>query len=248
MRLLACFATFLSVAAVACSHGDDVYIETDSTQSKLGCSLEPGEDICARDWSDVAADKRAEQQAYLDAVTSFAGEAQELRAEVADACREILTKLGIEAPAPPPTTTPEQSHCDLAAASIKARRKTSWTVESRPGSCSRLATPACLASAAPRVKCEAHVVTLAPAEAASADERAAAVAVASSFGRVLSVKARLELLTESAARIATLGTVGVELPQCLIPEMSARVSAATEDVKAATTHGGALAWSVSSPP
>lgn len=241
MKRGTCFIGGAALAVgIGCSSGDDVYVPTGSQQSALGCTLQSGEDLCARDWSEVAPEHRDEAIALLDSVAAFAGEAREMADETELACSEILTKLDISPPSIPSDATTAarvDAICDAATAAIDQRLSTPPVLEfevTQRGECTRVAAPACLPPGTQRVQCGTTAARFVAENAATNADRVFGLAIEGAVVRIENVAQRATLVMENGATVSTnmqkMGTLG--LPGCLEDNTAALLKQGVDDLNA----------------
>lgn len=239
MKRFACLIAAGAVGVAGCSSGDDVYIKsnTASSQSGLSCTLAAGEDVCLRNWDEIAPARRGEAITLLNNSAEFAGEAHEILGELDQTCSEILTKFEVDPPSVDAGATDAarvDAICGVAVATIQQRRSTPLSVDVKPGQCTSLSPPSCVSSDLPRVQCALPVVTIVADPNAGDGDRAIA-SLGSSFAHAGNAKARLKLLMDTASILVSAmeGGKALGLPDCLLTTVTSLVSTATGDAKEA---------------
>ena len=191
--------------------------------------IDPGENICLRNFDEVDVTKRPGAIDALDRTTRSSDEVRELLVALDQACTDILDKHAISGAPEPDAPSAARAHCRAAARAIGVRRSSSFRVGGLSGTCTRLATAGC-APTASRIQCTATTVDILVPSSATDAERVLASALATSFGPIVGVRARLPLVEEAAGRVSRSTSSLSDLPACLIPPTVALFTAAIQGI------------------
>jgi hypothetical protein len=243
MKRLACIiALGVGITTAGCTAaGDDVYVEakTGSSQSSLGCQIQPGEYVCTRPFEMLDSVARPGFVSVASAAAEFAGIAEEGRRHLSDACLWIIDALGAKRPVLDTSLSGNAwaiAYCDVALGALAAYDRSAVTIAITAGTCSDVPPVSCASgNAAPRKQCAASTFEVAPSAAATSHQTDVARVLAQAAAFAVDAKARLTALaalssdvTRNSDRLADVSGPGAS---ACVSAVTTLVTTGTEDSK-----------------
>jgi hypothetical protein len=233
-RLLSFFLTAATLSAsigCAADRADDPEASSNKNTSNLTCDVRPGEDVCARPWTNIAEPKRAKTVAALELVATFAGAARDALEILHSACGTLLDDAGIERP-------PLASDADASARARMTCRRASSAFRGRGAALSiHVEAPACFASPSPscarddatRSVCAAPKVTVQlQKEDDDGTDRLFAESLERNLGPMLQVKSRALLMAHVTGDLTR---DAMEVSSACIPTTHSLLTTAVEEIQ-----------------
>lgn len=232
-----------ALIAGGCSSGDDVYVETQGAQISALCTLAPGDDVCARDWSAIPLANRAAATALAETAVTLAGIARDALEVLDAACGQVLVDLAVTPPSTAPATARARARasCTAAAAQLETVSAGVVTVQAAPAVCTQTPRSACARPGARPLKtCAPPTVSIDVGDRATAADRRIAAALQNSLGRVLHAHSDVEAAAAFSSEITGNANEIQELSAECVPPLLRLTVSANEEIQEANELAGLI--------